>query len=220
MNDKTDRLLEAIDDPDRFSDDELAQLLTDAETRELYDLMSKTSDALVLAPEPDIDREWTRFVNRRNAAAANGSRHFRILRNYISRNAAAAVIFVIASVAVAATTIGVARSHKSADDISITDHQPEISAPVAQKAAGSDSIASAVDKTSTISVFHDQAFADVISTIANHYGASVTYRDDKPKSLRLYFKWDQSESLAEVVEQLNYFKQLNITLDGDNLTIH
>ena len=69
MNDNTDRLLEAIEHPERFSDDELAALLKEPEMRELYDLMSKTSDAVAETPVYDLDKEWDAFVTKYYASA-------------------------------------------------------------------------------------------------------------------------------------------------------
>ena len=58
MNDNTDLLLEAIEHPERFSDDELSKLLQDPDTRELYLILTKTADAIAEPPVIDIDHEW------------------------------------------------------------------------------------------------------------------------------------------------------------------
>ena len=58
MKDRTDRLFEAIEHPDRFSDDEIQEMLNDPCMQELYKQICKTADALTTTEEPDIDREW------------------------------------------------------------------------------------------------------------------------------------------------------------------
>ena len=46
MKDRTDRLFEAIEHPDRFSDDEIQEMLNDPGMQELYKQICKTADAL------------------------------------------------------------------------------------------------------------------------------------------------------------------------------
>ncbi len=85
MNDKTDRLLEAIEHPERFSDEELNALLSEPEIRELYDLMSKTSDAVAETPVYDLDKEWDTFVT-------NHYRSKNFILKFFNRHAAAVMV--------------------------------------------------------------------------------------------------------------------------------
>lgn len=55
--------------------------------------------------------------------------------------------------------------------------------------------------------------------MAGYYGVTVKFNQDAAKSLLLYFEWDQSLPLNEVVEQLNNFEQINITLTDKALTV-
>lgn len=64
MKDKTDLLLEAVEHPERFSDEDLASLFADPEIRDLYGMMCKGADAMADIPTTDIDREWEVFAGR------------------------------------------------------------------------------------------------------------------------------------------------------------
>ncbi|MDE6768165.1 MAG: DUF4974 domain-containing protein, partial [Muribaculaceae bacterium] len=73
--------------------------------------------------------------------------------------------------------------------------------------------------TPKIKVFKEENFEQLINQVAEYYGASVTFRTSTSKTLRLYFKWNQSQSLSELVEQLNSFAHINIVLYENILII-
>lgn len=61
MKDNIDRLLDALEHPENYSDAEVEQLLTDPEAREVYDMLRKTADASAPVSDINLDDEWRRF---------------------------------------------------------------------------------------------------------------------------------------------------------------
>ncbi len=214
MNDNTDRLLEAIEHPERFSDDELAALLNDPDMRELYDLMSKTSDAVAETPAYDLDKEWDAFV-------ANNKLSKSFILKFFNRHAAAVIALgIVASLAVVAATVGIRYASKHAEPTpteTTAIASPEILKTEVVKVA--DSSASAENKVVEVVTFKDESFESLINVICEYYGANSTFVNPSVKDLYLYYKWDQSLPLAEVVDELNNFEQINISLTDNMLTI-
>lgn len=101
--DKIDRLLDAIEHPDRYSEKEIEVLLSDLEVREVYNLLEKAKATLTPISTPDIDAEWGRFSN---SHTAKQFRTYRIF-NLFSRNIAASIAIGIASLAAVAAVVGV-----------------------------------------------------------------------------------------------------------------
>lgn len=215
MKDNIDRLLDALEHPDRYTDAELDQLLSDKEVRETYGMMSKTSDALTPVPNPDIDREWNRFKAEHQEVAS--ARRLNFLPSFLGRNVAAVIVGIVTSLAVVAATVGITvtimSDNRSAHDNTSTDAPEVISAP---DVAVTDSVK--LSEPLTV-VFKDESFETIISSIGRHYGTTATFKSDKSKDLHLYFKWEQNQTLAEVVEELNNFEQIDITLIDNVLTI-
>ena len=52
--DKIDRLLDAIEHPDRYAPIEIEAMLQDQEVKEVFDLLDKTKSSLQTLPSPDI----------------------------------------------------------------------------------------------------------------------------------------------------------------------
>ncbi len=221
MKDKTDRLFEALENPARFSDDEIRRMLDDEEMRELYGLMSKTADALIETREPDIDAEWERFTARLPHATKRVGPLPHIIKLFTGRKVAA-ILTVGVSIAAVAATVAVTYSLVSLK----TEKRGQIAAETAVTQPGhiaveaKDSVDSQIPAGEPLTViFKNESFGNMISRIADYYGASVKYSNENSKALHLYFQWDQRHPLSEIVEQLNNFEQIDLKLADDTITV-
>lgn len=189
--------------------------------QELYRQICKTADTLTTTEEPDIDREWEQFANRQRKSVAQGSLHS--LRVFFNRNAAAVLLCTVASLAVIAATLGVSYSlsHPTANKEAIADIESATVKSRPEAASSKDSVQvdeSSPEELRTV-VFKDESFVEIISSIADFYGVSVVYKNEESEELRMYFQWDQSLPLNEIVEQLNNFEQIKISISDKTITI-
>ncbi|MDE6576920.1 MAG: DUF4974 domain-containing protein [Muribaculaceae bacterium] len=220
MEDKYERIFEAIDYPEQFSEQEIQELLEDEETARLYKMLNKCADALSESSEPDIDKEWEKFSKERKKALTGNS--FRSLRSFLVHNAAAVLIAIFASFAVIAATISVSKSMRNADYTSATvpeGAQKESNRDI--KTVGNDSIGNRItpyENNETV-IFKNEPLETIITVIANHYGTPVSFHSAASKQLRLYFQWDKNLTLDEVIEQLNNFEQIKIKIKDNIITI-
>lgn len=218
MKDNIDRLLNALEHPENYSDAEVEQLLTDPEAREVYDMLHKAADASAPVPEINIDDEWRRFEAKQPKRRSN---ILRWLSFVASRNAAAVVIALVGTLAVVAATIGV--THYFIADKELA--QTEQTAPQKQTAiadsnvAPTDTIPAETTPLPETIVFKGENLEKILADMSGYYGVTVKFNQDAAKSLQLFFEWDQSLPLKEVVEQLNNFEQINIILTDKVLTV-
>lgn len=218
MKDNIDRLLDALEHPEKYSDAEVEQLFTDPEAREIYDTLHKTSDVSAHVPEINLDEEWRCFE------AKQPKRRPIILRwlSFIaSRNAAAVVIAFVGTLAVVAATIGVTHYFNADKEMSQTEQaEPqEQTAITSTNVASTDTIPAEITPLPETIVFKGENLERILADMAGYYGATVKFNQDAAKSLQLYFEWDRSLPLNEVVEQLNTFEQIDITLTDKVLTV-
>lgn len=218
MKDNIDRLLDALEHPEKYSDAEVEQLLTDPEAREVYDILRKTADVSAPVPEINIDDEWRRFE------AKQPKRRPVILRwlsFMASRNAAAVVIALVGTLAVVAATIGVTHYFIADNELTQTEQtEPQKRTNIANaNVAPTGTIPSETTPLPETIVFKGENLERILADIAEYYGATVKFNQDAAKSLKLYFEWNQSLPLNEVVEQLNNFEQIDITLTDKVLTV-
>ena len=218
MKDKIDRLLDALEHPENYTDAEVAQILTDPEAREVYDMMRKTADASAPVPQINLDEEWQRFE-------AKQTRRKPVILRWLpfmaSRNAAAVVLALVGTLAVVAATIGVTHYIGTQKDLAQTQQteQQEQTAVAKIDIAPADTIPTEVAPLPETILFKGETLETILAHIAKYYGVSVKFNQDASKSLQLYYEWNQALPLNEVVEQVNNFEQINITLTDNVLTV-
>lgn len=218
MKDNIDRLLDALEHPENYSDAEVEQILADPEAREVYDMLRKTADASVPVAEINLDEEWRRFE------AKQSKRSPVILRwqsFMASRNAAAVVIALVGTLALVGATIGVTHYFIANKEMAQTEQtEPQKQTAITHSNyTPTDSIPTETTPLPETIVFKGETLDRILADIAGYYGATVKFDQDAAKSLLLYFEWDQSLPLSAVVEQLNNFDQINITLTDKALTV-
>lgn len=209
-----DRLADALENPGKYTDEEINTLLSDPELMETYRLMAATRSALAPRPDVDTDAAWQDIVARRQA------RHRRpwIMR-LMTRQAAAAVAAVAISVAAVATGISIRSS------LSAPEKKAEAPATVAENAVAvtpeivADTVIMADSTTAVVVTFKDERLDNLLAVIAREHGVKVEFRNPEARSIRLFFTWRQGTSLKDIVAQLDNFEQLDITLSDNTIIV-
>ena len=209
---KYDLVLDIIEHPDKYSSEQLAEIMSEPETREIYNLLCKTESAIKDSEEPDVSSEWEKFSDSRLV------RSRRVFSWFGNRAASIAAIVGSSIVAVAA---GIAVT------VSVIDHKSE---PFAENTAvapsavaiSTDTIATKCDTVNvymTPVMFENEPLEKIMNEVAKTYRVEVKFKDENVASLHLYYKLDPSLTLNDVIEQLNTFEQINIRRNGNTLII-
>lgn len=206
-------MLDAIEHPDCYSDKEIEALLSDPEVREVYNLLDKAKATLTPISTPDIDAEWNRFSNSHTARQRRTYRMF-------TRNVAASIAIGLASLAAVAAVVGVsvnyALNNKAETQIKEVTHATK------ENVASSDTIV-VVGEAHAVApetiVLDNEPLETIINRIAEYYGYKTVFTTEAPKTLRLYFRWNQAQTLEEVVESLSNFEQIHLTVRDKTIKI-
>lgn len=210
--DKYDLVLDIIEHPEKYSSELLAEIMSEPETREIYNLLCKTESAIKGSEEPDINEEWENFSD-------SYSIHPRGVFSWLGSRAASISAIVGTSIAAVAAWIAVT--------VSVIDYKSE---PIAENMAIvpsavtvlSDTITNKCDTVNvslTPVMFENEPLEKIMNEIAKAYGIEVKFKDVNVASLHLYYKFDPSLTLNEVIDQLNTFEQINIRRNDNTLTI-
>lgn len=210
--DKYDLVLDIIEHPEKYSSEQLAEIMSEPETREIYNLLCKTESAIKDSEEPDVNTEWEKFSNSRQV-------HSRRVFSWLGSRAASIAAIVGTSIAAVAAGIAVT--------VAVIDYKPE---PIAENTAdtppaiaeSSDTITNkcdTVNESLTPVMFEDTPLEVIMKEVAKAYSVEVKFEDANVASLHLYYKFNPSLTLNEVIEQLNTFEQINIRRNGNTLTI-
>ena len=215
--DKIDRFLDAIEYPERYTQLEIGAMLQDPEIKEVFELLDKTKSSLQPQQSPDIEAEWRRF--EKNHPTSKVTHRF-WPAGIMSRNIAATIAIAIVSFTAVAAIVGIGINQLS--------HRHEASGPAdarteyAEVTAKPDSVQSVdaiKDKTPEIIVFDNETLMIIAGKITEYYGYEVEFSNEASESLRLYFRWNQENTVEEVVERLNNFEQIHIVIKDKTIKI-
>lgn len=218
--DKYELVLDIIEHPENYTSEQLTEILSEPQTREIYNLLVKTRSAVDAYGEPDVDAEWVRFSSEHGERRAR--RGFFLWTG--SRAASIAAIICASAVAVAA---GIAVT------FAVSEHRAATVAETANVKTEAIALAQAAEVTTVIEaeqrdtivadmtpvMFENEPLETIMKKIAEAYGVEVKFNNKEAASLHLYYKFDPALPLGEVIGQLNTFEQINITRNGNTLNI-
>ena len=209
LEDKLTEVLKATEHPEQYTDEQLQELLADEECAEYYRLICDADNAYAEFPEEseeEIEAEWQRIT--RNSQPSSNSQ-FSILNFQLSKVAAVVIaVLALSAVSYAAVKLLSARQQQSTPVV-VTETMQVSENPATPLPEPAD----------TIQVFQDAELQEILTVVANYYKLHTDYRSEEARHVRLYTKWNKAESAEKMVKRLNRFDKVNLTLEGDVLTV-
>lgn len=223
--DKFEKILDIIDHQEKYSDEEIHEILQDEECRKLYQTMVEVDSALE-NPSPiiNVDEEWEKFSQEhqlqeeatQNAAQEAASHPITSWRKLA---ASIAGFVLISGIAFAAIHTYIKRSQEPTQ-VTADTHPEVIKSDSAKQVAAKDSLAHPKpEKPAIHKTFENVAFEQMISEIASYYDLQVKFENSEDKTLRLYYEWNSHSSIENIVKELNQFENVNIELQQNELIV-
>ena len=184
QNDKLTQVLEMTEHPERFTDEQLQQLLSDEECADFYRLMCDAASAYA-----DTQASLpSRRLNLRRIAA--------IL----------IVLLTLSGLSYAAIRM-LQNRHETIETEQVIDTVKTV--PVNLTPDGT-------DKTWT---FQNAELQEILEVVTAFYQLGTEYRNEAPRHVRFYVKWDKTEGIQALVERLNKSEKVNIKIADDLLIV-
>lgn len=210
--DKYELVLDIIEHPENYTPERLTEIMSDRETREIYNILCKTDSAVAANKGVDVDAEWDEFARKHNV---------RRRRRFLWPGNRAASIAAITCTSIVAVAAGIAIT------VAINYNRPE---PIPNDVTVTPTVESMSRNTVTMSddtvriakepvMFEDEPLETIMKEVAATYEVEVMLNNKETASLHLYYRLDPSQPINEVVEQLNTFERINIRQDGNTLII-
>ena len=223
--DKFEKILDIIDHQEKYSDEEIREILQDEECRKLYQTMMEVGSALEnSSPIINVDEEWEKFSQEHHLqeeatqnAAQNAASH--PITSWRKLAASIAGFVLISGIAFAAIHTYIKRSQEPTQ-VTADTHPEAIKSDSVKQVAGKDSLAHPKpEKPAIHKTFENVAFEKMLSEIASYYDLQVKFENNEDKTLRLYYEWDSHSSIENIVKELNQFENVNIELQQNELIV-
>lgn len=213
-NDNINLLLEMIDNPDSYSEQEIQDIINrDDETRETYRQLVRARRAgrhhHATSRPVDVDTAWQRFEQGHFALPERRNPWLKVA-------AAVAGILLLSGIAWAAS---LAVRHV-VDGASTSPVPVSAPSPARDGMALGQPTAGDTNSNGMMEVTFDNVPLDsMLGEIADHYGMAVEFRNSQARQLRFHFVWDKGDGLEKVVEDINHFESVDIEQTGNRLIV-
>ena len=203
------QLLEMLDNPDAYTEQEIQNIINrDEDTRETYRLMvaAKRSSRQRQADKPiDVDAAWQK-LNQKVHPKQHSFGWMKIAASFIG-------VLLVSGIAFAAIQIvRYAQQHTPKTEEVINTPKPASTIP-------SDTLTTDTTAVSQPVIYDNIPLEKMLSEIAAHYDAKVTFVNDEARGLRFRFVWNPQKGIGQVVSDLNQFERLTVTLKDDVITV-
>lgn len=181
-------------------DEEIRMLLHPEEyTDEQLDKMLDETNATI----PDVDKEWNRFQTQHIAPKHS--------RSWMQAAAIFAGVLMLSGIAYA--TIQMAGSSNNKQE---TVKQEANAVMVSQQ-----TITEATNDSTTLKpvVFEDAELGTILNEIATFNQLETVYKKEASKHIRLYFTWDKTSSIDDIIDTFNKFERIHMTREDKKLIV-
>ena len=223
--DKFEKILDIIDHQEKYSDEEIREILQDEECRKLYQTMMEVDSALEnSSPIINVDEEWEKFSQEhqlQEEATQNTAQKAvsHPITSWRKLAASIAGFVLISGIAFAAIHTYIKRSQEPTQ-VTADTHPEVIKSDSAKQVAAKDSLTHPKPEKPVIhKTFENVAFEQMISEIASYYDLQVKFENNEDKTLRLYYEWNNHSSIENIVKELNQFENVNIELQQNELIV-
>ena len=214
--DKFEKILDIIDHQEKYSDEEIREILQDEECRKLYQTMVEVDSALE-SPSPiiNVDEEWEKFSQEHQLQ----EKATHPITSWHKLDASIAGFVLISGIAFAAIHTYIKRSQETTQ-VTADTHPETIKSDSVKQVAGKDSLTHPKpEKPAIHKTFENVAFEQMLSEIASYYDLQVKFENNEDKTLRLYYEWNSHSSIENIVKELNQFENVNIELQQNELIV-
>lgn len=213
---RIDYLLDLQENPERFTDQELQQLLEDNEMRLLIEQLAFAKRAFITQEAaPSVDAEWDNFaIKYADELSRLDQQHMKIAFTTLLRRIAAVVVGIVLLSGIAFATVHYINNYINNNQDNCTEINP---IDISQKQSIPTENNTEIPATKRI--FDNIPLEEILAEIAVAYNAEVEFQDDSKRTLRLHFVWKSEDNLSRVVEKLNTFNVINITIKNNKIIV-
>ena len=182
------------EEPEKYSDQELEAMMDEIDQM------------------PDVEEAWHLLSEKLRAKNQRSLALYTLHSSF--KKVAAILISIITISGLAFAAIHFVRNHEG--------KPAETEQPAATvEARTADAARQPADSTVSLQpvVFDNVTLDSILPQIARHYGYTVDFRNEQPKSLRLFFTWNPQDSIQKVTEKMNLFEQFHIVLEEQTIII-
>jgi hypothetical protein len=68
-------------------------------------------------------------------------------------------------------------------------------------------------------IYNNVELQQIMQYIADGYGVKVVFKNESARTLRFYLQWEADDTLQEIIDKINHFEKVHLTLTDETITI-
>jgi len=201
--DKLEILLDMTEHPDRYTEKQMQELLADEDMRKHYQMM------VWLRESQDPSRSSLKEREKRPSPTSPLKGEAFSLPLRVVRMGRYAAAFV-GAVVMAGLLFAAMRPFFNIHNEERTDTLAQVtkSLPLGEGQGDGSALR-----------FDNAPLDSILTVVAQHYGKVVLFRNEEVRTMRLIMTWQPTDSLSSLIDRLNLFDGLQLTLQADTLIV-
>lgn len=157
-------------------------------------------------PTPDVDKEWQRFKKRTQTKQQHRSKPMQWA----------------ATLAILAALSGI--SYATIYHFAIKDDKEKITATTSavdekETTIKATAITEKIDTVRTAQNFNNVQLEKIMNQLNKDFGVKVVFKNENARSIRLYLSWEADDKLQDIINRINHFEKVHLTLSEGMITI-
>lgn len=169
-------------------------------TDEQLDKMLNETDI----PVPDIDTEWHKLE-----AKHYPQKH----HSWGWTQIAAMFIGVLMLSGFTYATVHVISNIESKPKVAVTDRKPDV-----KKVKKTYGVEVAPTQKAPV-IYNNVELQQIMQYIADGYDVEVEFKNEAARTLRFYLQWEADDTLQEIIDKINHFEKVHLTLTDETVTV-
>ena len=154
-------------------------------------------------PVPDANDAWEQF-QKAHIVAKSTTTWYKIAAMFIG-------ILMLSGIAYAAISHFIKMEDKP--QVTLTERKPDIKKM--EKTYGAEMTPT---KKAPV-VFNNVELQQIMQYVADGYAVKVEFKNNAARTIRFYLQWEADDTLQEIIDKINHFEKVHLTLNEDTITI-
>ena len=175
---------------------------------------------MLLHPEQHTDEQFDQMPDEESVpmpdANKGGGRYRRCHLQRRSKGwmqVAASIVGVLMLSGIAYATINHFIMEDEKPKMAVTERKPDV-----RKVRDAHGVAMVPTKKAPV-IFNNVELQQIMQYVADGYGVKVEFKNMAARTIRFYLQWEADDTLQEIIDKINHFEKVHLTLNEETITI-
>ena len=171
---------------------------------------------MLLHPERYTDEQLVQMLDETEIPVPNTEKEWQRQRPARQRPLmrwAAIIIGVLMLSGITYAAVQIVSNIEPKSKVAITNRKPDV-----KKVKKTYGIEAAPTKQEAV-IYNNVELQQIMQYIADGYSVKVEFKNEAARTLRFYLQWEADDTLQEIIDKINHFEKVHLTLHEETIII-